>query len=78
LSLRSGPRPFQVCPLCCARGAHLRKSRVPWDLEKFWLGHANRSVTDKYSKQLKKNVQWRKEVAENTGFFLEISAGARG
>jgi hypothetical protein len=51
---------------------------VPWDLEKFWLGHANRSVTDKYSKQLKKNVQWRKEVAENTGFFLEISAGARG
>jgi hypothetical protein len=23
------------------RTAHLRKNRVSWDLEKFWLGHAN-------------------------------------
>ena len=49
------------------RTAHLRKSRVPWDLEKFWLGHANKNVTDKYSEQLKTDVQWRKEVAEYTG-----------
>jgi integrase len=41
------------------RTAHLRKSRVPWDLEKFWLGHANKNVTDKYSEQLKKDVEWR-------------------
>ncbi len=54
------------------RTAHLRKSRVPWDLEKFWLGHANKSVTDKYSEQLKKDVEWRKEVAENTGLGFKL------
>jgi integrase len=54
------------------RTAHLRKSRVPWDLEKFWLGHANNNVTDKYSEQLKKDVEWRKEVAENTGLGFKL------
>jgi len=29
------------------RVMHLRKNRVPWDLEKFWIGHANKDVTDK-------------------------------
>ena len=54
------------------RTAHLRKSLVPWDLEKFWLGHANKNVTDKYSEQLKKDVEWRKEVAENTGLGFKL------
>ena len=54
------------------RTAHLRKSRVPWDLEKFWLGHANKNVTDKYSEQLKKDVEWRKEVAENIGLGFKL------
>jgi integrase len=49
------------------RAAHLRKNRVPWDLEKLWLGHANKTVTDKYAEQLKEDVEWRKEVAEKTG-----------
>jgi integrase len=31
------------------RTAHLRKNRVPWDLQKLWLGHANRDVTDRYA-----------------------------
>ena len=43
------------------------KNRVPWDLQKLWLGHANRDVTDRYAEQLKEDVEWRKEVAENTG-----------
>ena len=46
------------------RTAHLRKNRVPWDLQKLWLGHANKDVTDRYAEQLKEDVQWRKEVAE--------------
>ena len=31
------------------RVMHLRKNRVPWDLENFWIGHANKNVTDKYA-----------------------------
>jgi integrase len=45
------------------RSAHLRKSRVPWDLEKFWLGHPNKSVGDWYAVQLKEDVEWRRRVA---------------
>jgi integrase len=52
------------------RVMHLRKNRVPWDLEKFWIGHADRDVTDKYAAQLKEDVEWRKEVAEKTGLAL--------
>jgi integrase len=54
------------------RAAHLRKSRVPWDLEKLWMGHANKSVTDKYAEQLKEDVEWRKEVAEQTGLGFSL------
>ncbi len=39
------------------RVMHMRKSRVPWDLEKFWIGHANKDVTDKYAAQLKEDGQ---------------------
>jgi hypothetical protein len=65
------------------RTAHLRKSRVPWDLEKFWLGHANKNVTDKYSEQLKTDVEWRKGVAQYTGLgfkppTVESSVGLLG
>ena len=44
---------------------HLRKNRVPWDLEKFWIGHANKDVTDKYAAQLTEDVEWRKEVVHD-------------
>jgi hypothetical protein len=57
------------------RVMHLRKNRVPWDLEKFWIGHANKDVTDKYAAQLKEDVEWRKDVAAKTGlgFALPVS-----
>jgi integrase len=54
------------------RTARLRKSRVPWDLQKLWLGHANRDVTDRYAEQLKEDVDWRKEVAENAGLGFKL------
>jgi hypothetical protein len=63
---------------------HLRKNRVPWDLEKFWIGHANRDVTDRYALQLREDVEWRKDVAEKTGLgfalplSVEISIGQLG
>jgi len=37
-----------------------------------WLGHANKSVTDVYSK-LKEDVTFRKEVAEEVGIGFELS-----
>ena len=54
------------------RTAHLRKNRVPWDLQKLWLGHANRDVTDRYAEQLKEDVEWRKEVAENAALGFKL------
>ena len=54
------------------RTSQLRKSRVPWDLEKFWIGHANRDVTDKYAEQLKEDVEYRQEWAEKAGLGFEF------
>lgn len=56
------------------RTSHLRKNRAPWDLEKFWLGHANKSITDKYSGQLKEDVEWRKAEAERIGLGFSLTA----
>jgi hypothetical protein len=55
------------------RTTWLRKKRVPEDLIRFWLGHANKSVTDLYSK-LKEDVTFRKEIAEKVGIGFELSA----
>ena len=54
------------------RTAYMRKNQVPWDLQKLWLGHANRDVTDRYAEQLKEDVEWRKEVAENAGLGFKL------
>jgi integrase len=58
------------------RVMHLRKNRVPWDLEKLWIGYANKDVADRYAAQLKEDVEWRKGVAEKTGlgFALPVSS----
>jgi len=58
--------------------------RVPWDLEKFRIGHANKDDTDKYATQLQEDVDWRKDVAEKTGLgfallpSIETSVGQLG
>jgi len=53
------------------RTTWLRKQRAPEDLIRFWLGHANKSVTDTYSK-LKEDVAFRKQVVEQVGIGFEI------
>ena len=55
------------------RTTWLRKQHTPEDLIRFWLGHANRSVTDVYSK-LKEDVAFRKQVAEQVGIGFELPA----
>jgi integrase len=54
------------------RATHLRKNRAPEDLLRFWLGHANKTITDEYSK-VKEDVAFRNEVASQVGlgFVLE-------
>jgi integrase len=55
------------------RTTWLRKQRAPEDLIKFWLGHAEQSVTDGYSK-LDEDVDFRKQVAEEIGTGFVIPA----
>ncbi|HKN60526.1 MAG TPA: site-specific integrase [Candidatus Acidoferrales bacterium] len=55
------------------RTTWLRKQHAPEDLIRFWLGHANKSVTDLYSK-LKDDVAFRKKVTEQVGIGFELPA----
>ena len=55
------------------RTTWLRKQSAPEDLIRFWLGHANQSVTDGYCK-LKEDVAFRKKVAEQVGIGFELPA----
>jgi integrase len=54
------------------RTTWLRKNRTPEDLIRFWLGHADESVTDGYSK-LREDVEYRREVVDKIGLGFEIS-----
>jgi integrase len=53
------------------RVTHLRKNRVPEDLLRFWIGHADRSVTDGYSK-VKEDIAFRQSCAANVGLGFEL------
>jgi integrase len=55
------------------RTTWLRKNRTPEDLIRFWLGHADETVTDGYSK-LREDVEYRREVAAQVGSGFEIPA----
>jgi len=55
------------------RTTWLRKQRAPEDLIKFWLGHAEQSVTDGYSK-LAEDVDFRRQVVEKLGTGFVIPA----
>lgn len=54
------------------RATHLRKNRVPEDLIRFYLGHANRSITDSYAK-VSEDVEWRRTTIEHLGVGFDIS-----
>lgn len=53
------------------RVTHLRKQRVPEDLLRFWIGHADGSVTDGYSK-VKEDVEFRGFTAEQAGLGFHM------
>jgi integrase len=54
------------------RTTWLRKQHAPEDLIRFWLGHANKSVTDVYCK-LHEDVAFRKTVAAEVGIGFKLS-----
>jgi len=54
------------------RTSHFRENRIPWDLEKFWIGHASKDITDKYAEQLKDDMEYRREWAERVGLGFVV------
>jgi integrase len=54
------------------RTTWLRKNRTPEDFIRYWLGHADETVTDGYSK-LREDMEYRKEVAEKVGLGFTFS-----
>jgi hypothetical protein len=55
------------------RTTWLSKQHAPEDSLRFWLGHANKSVTDGCSK-LKEDLPIRKKVVEQVGIGFELPA----
>ena len=53
------------------RVTYLRKCRVPEDLLRFWIGHADKSITDGYSK-VKEDVEFRRFTAEQAGLGFHM------
>ncbi|MBZ5682395.1 MAG: tyrosine-type recombinase/integrase [Acidobacteriia bacterium] len=54
------------------RVTHLRKNRVPEDLLRYWIGHADKSITDGYSK-IKEDRAFRALCAESTGLGFSLN-----
>jgi hypothetical protein len=55
------------------RVTHLRDQGTPEDILRFWIGHADQSVTDRYSK-MSKRIQSRKEWTEKAGLGFNLPA----
>ena len=55
------------------RATHLRKNRMPEDLIRFWIGHADKSATDGYSK-VKEDVSFRTVCGGNVWLGFELPA----
>jgi integrase/recombinase XerD len=58
------------------RVTHLRKQRVPEDLLRFWIGHADKSITDVYSK-VREDLEYRKFTAEQAGLGFSVAPELR-
>lgn len=54
------------------RASWLRKNRVPWDLEKLWMGHAHKDLTDQYAEQLREDVKYRREWCDKIGLGFDL------
>lgn len=55
------------------RTTWLEKQRTPEGLVRFWCGHADRTITDRYSK-LDQDLEFRLEVAEKVGVGFSVPA----
>jgi integrase len=55
------------------RVTYLRRNRVPENVLQYWIGHANKTVTDGYDK-VKEDAEFRRMCAEAAGFGFEIPA----
>lgn len=53
------------------RATHLRAEGVPEDFLQFWLGHKEKTITDRYSK-MKERLELRKEWAEKAGLGFQL------
>jgi hypothetical protein len=53
------------------RVTHRRKNRVSEDVLRFWIGHADKNVTDGYSK-VKDDLAFRQLCAANVGLGFEL------
>ena len=56
------------------RASWLRKNRVPWDLEKMWMGHAHKDLTDQYAEQLREDVKYRCQWCKKIGLGFVLPA----
>lgn len=54
------------------RAETLRRSRVPEDLIKLWLGHSKHNITDLYAIGLEKDEAWRREWCERAGLGFAL------
>ena len=54
------------------RASWLRKNRVPWDLEKMWMGHAHKDLTDQYAEQLREDVEYRRKWCDKIGLGFNL------
>jgi integrase len=50
----------------------LRRARVPGDLERLWLGHTQKSVTDLYASGIQNDREWRREWVERAGLGFNL------
>jgi integrase len=55
------------------RTTHLRTEGVPEDFVMFWLGHKEKTITDRYSK-MKERLELRRRWAEKAGVGFKLPA----
>ena len=56
------------------RATQVRMKSTPWDLEKFWLGHANKDVGDLYIEGIENDVALRKYWDNKVGLGFSLIA----
>lgn len=53
------------------RATHLRTMNVPEEIVRFWLGHADKTITDRYSK-MAEDTDNRRKWSELAGLGFEV------